>query len=64
MPRFSLGSSLATRLYFLLALLVVSTVAIAGYNLFSLRAGLIGQKQAELRHLGKRCPDLTFIGRA
>ena len=51
MPRFTLGSSLSSRLYMLLALLVVSTVAIAGYNLVSLRSGLIGQKQTELRHL-------------
>ncbi len=51
MPRFSLGSSLASKLYLLLALLVVSTVAIAGYNLVALRSGLIGQKETELTHL-------------
>jgi methyl-accepting chemotaxis protein len=51
MPRFTLGSSLASKLYMLLALLVVSTVAIAGYNLVALRSGLIGQKETELAHL-------------
>lgn len=35
----------------LLALLVVSIVAVAGDNLYNLRSGLIGQKETELKHL-------------
>ncbi len=50
MTRFSLGS-LAARLYLLLTLFVVSTIAVAGYNLYALRGSLTAQKQAELVHL-------------
>ncbi len=53
MPRFSPGSSLAHRLYLLLALFVVSITAIAGYNLYALRSGLVAQKETELRHLAE-----------
>ena len=51
MSRFKIGSSLANRLYLLLALFVVSITAVAGYNLFALRSGLVAQKETELRHL-------------
>lgn len=53
MPRFSPGSSLAHRLYLLLALFVVSITAIAGYNLYALRSGLVAQNETELRHLAE-----------
>lgn len=48
MSRFKIGSSLANRLYLLLALFVVSITAVAGYNLFALRSGLVAQKETEL----------------
>ncbi len=51
MSRFKIGNSLANRLYLLLALFVVSITAVAGYNLFALRSGLVAQKETELRHL-------------
>ncbi len=51
MSRLKIGSSLANRLYLLLALFVVSITAVAGYNLFALRSGLVAQKETELRHL-------------
>jgi methyl-accepting chemotaxis protein len=53
MPRFSPGSSLSHRLYLLLALFILSITAIAGYNLYALRSGLIAQKETELRHLAE-----------
>jgi methyl-accepting chemotaxis protein len=51
MPRFLPGNSLAARLYLLLALFVVSIIAVAAYNLHALRSGLVAQKETELRHL-------------
>jgi methyl-accepting chemotaxis protein len=51
MPRFLPGTSLAARLYLLLALFIVSIIAIAAYNLHALRSGLVAQKETELRHL-------------
>ncbi len=53
MPRFSPGSSLSHRLYLLLVLFILSITAIAGYNLYALRSGLIAQKETELRHLAE-----------
>ena len=51
MPRYLPGNSLAARLYLLLALFVVSIIAVAAYNLHALRSGLVAQKETELRHL-------------
>lgn len=46
-----LGRSLAYRLYALLGLFIVSITAVASYNLYALRNGLVAQKETELSHL-------------